>query len=104
MPRKPQGHRLFVHSRIWRPLGLSPGTTVRVHLELDPEAGEVDIPEWIVEAMDPRGGARATFATLGAATRREIVAWLVRARHEETRERRLETALDRLESGRLRSD
>ncbi len=38
------------------------------------------------------------------ATRREMVRWLEAARRPETRERRLELALERLEADRLRED
>ena len=102
MPRAGGGHRLFVHSRIWRPLGLRSGSRITVELGRDPSADEISLPPFWVEVLERRSRAAQRFATLPPATRREIVRWLTVARQRSTRERRMEVVLDRLEAGQLR--
>ena len=104
MPRGQGRHRLFVHSRVWRPLGLTEGSTVRVELRADLEGSAVEIPRFWQESLDRRPRAARRFAGLPGATRREMVRWLEAARRPETRERRIELALERLEADRLRED
>jgi hypothetical protein len=102
MPRADGGHRLFVHSRIWRSLGLRPGARVTVELAADPAGTEVVLPLFWQRALERRRRAARRFARLPPATRREIVRWLGAARQAATRKRRVELALERLEADRLR--
>jgi len=102
MPRGRGMHRLFVHSRVWRPLALTEGCRVRVELTKDLEGSAVEVPMFWQEALDRRLRAGQRFARFPPATRSEIVAWLQAARRPETRERRIELALERLEADRLR--
>lgn len=102
MPRGHGKHRLFVHSRVWRPLALTDGCRLRVEVSVDRDGSAVEVPSFWQEALDRRSRAAQRFAGLPAATRREMVRWLEAARRPETRERRIELALERLEADRLR--
>ena len=102
MPRGQGKHRLFVHSRVWRPLALTDGCRVRVEVTADREGSVVEVPLFLQEALDRRPRAAQRFAGLPPATQREMVSWLHAARRPETRERRIELALERLEADRLR--
>ena len=92
-------YRLVVHSRIWRARGVDEGDTVAVAIERDLEPrNDLPLPADFLRALDDRPTVRAYVATLTPAVRREIAAWLAAAKRRETRERRIETTLDRLEA------
>lgn len=102
MPRGHGRHRLFVHSRVWRPLALTDGCRVPVEVTADREGSAVEVPLFWQQALDRRPRAAQRFADLSPATRRETVHWLQAARRPGTRERRIDLALERLEADRLR--
>ncbi len=74
MPRAGGGHRLFVHSRIWRPLGLQPGDPVTVEVAADLAGAEVVVPRFWRQALERRSQAARRFAGLRPATQRESCA------------------------------
>ena len=98
VPRGGGRHRLFIHGRVWRTLGLEDGARVHVQLALDPAADVVEMPPYLREALERRPAAAAVFARMPPASRREIVRSLEGVRTAATRERRLERGLDRLEA------
>ena len=89
-------HRLFLHSRIWRKLGLDTGDTVEVTLALDTESREVPLPEDLAAALAECPGALAVFKNMTVALRREFVSWVFNAKKEHTRSRRIQTGIARL--------
>ena len=97
-PRGNQAHRLFVHSRIWRPRRIDVGDSLEILLERDHESREPDTPYDFLRALQGRPAARDVYAHSSVALRREIGNWLAAAKRSETRERRIETALDHLEA------
>lgn len=97
-PRGNQAYRLFVHSRVWRPRRLDIGDTLEIVLERDDESREPDTPHDLMRALESRPAARNVYAQSSVAQRREIGNWLAAAKRSETRERRIETALDHLEA------
>ena len=96
VPRGRGRHRLFIHSRIWRKLGLDTGGTVRITLSQDKQSREVVVPDEITAALGKRGEARAAFDALTATGRRAFVAWILQAKKPETRSRRIEIGMERL--------
>lgn len=96
-PRGAGRHRLYVHSRIWRPLRLDIGDSVEIMIERDHESREIATPRDLLRALERRPAARAAFRSSTVARQREISNWLVAAKRPETRERRIEQALDTLE-------
>jgi hypothetical protein len=97
-PRGSGAHRLFVHSRIWRPRRLDIGDAIEVHIERDHESREPDTPYDLLRALQKRPAALRFYQRASAALRREIGHWLAAAKRPETRERRIEAALDNLET------
>ena len=59
-------------------------------------------PPYLVAALKKNAKARATFARLTPGQQREYVDWLVEAKRDATRERRLAQALELLTAGRQR--
>ena len=97
IPRGDGAYRLFVHSRVWRPRGLDSGDTIELSIERDEEPREVATPHDLLRALEDRPRAQAEFRAAGPGLRREIAAWLAAAKQAQTRERRIERALDELE-------
>ncbi len=51
VPRGGGRHRLFIHSRIWRRLGVDSGDVVRISLLRNGESREVIVPQEIAAAL-----------------------------------------------------
>ena len=97
-PRGSRAHRLFVHSRIWRPRRLDIGDSIEIQLDRDDASREPDTPYDLLRALRDRPAARDVYDRSSVAQRREIGNWLAAAKRSGTRERRIEVALDHLES------
>lgn len=97
-PRGGGAHRLFVHSRIWRPRRLDIGDSIEIQIERDYESREPDTPHDLLKALQKRPAARGFYERASVALRREIGRWLAAAKRPETRERRVEQALDSLDA------
>lgn len=67
------------------------------------KAAPVEAPAYLAEALKRNSRAQKTWGALSPSHRREYVAWLTEAKREETRERRLETALEWLAEGKPRN-
>jgi hypothetical protein len=70
-----------------------------------PKVGLTDlqVPQTLAEALKRSAKARATWEKFSPSHRREYIAWLTEAKRDETRERRLETALEWLAEGKSRN-
>ena len=65
--------------------------------------GPVEVPADLEAALRRNRKARAAFDALSPSHRREYVEWITEAKREETRERRLETALEWMAEGKSRN-
>lgn len=63
-PRGGGMHRLFVHSDIWRKLGVDVGDVVDVEINRDVEEWEIPVPADLSEAMPPCSEAFEAFRAL----------------------------------------
>jgi len=63
----------------------------------------VVLPDYFAAALKKNPKARTTFAGFSPSHKREYVDWLIEAKREETRERRLQTALEWLAEGKPRN-
>jgi uncharacterized protein YdeI (YjbR/CyaY-like superfamily) len=57
------------------------------------------VPPYLLAALEKNRKARTTFESLPPSHKREYVEWITEAKREETRERRLATAMEWLSDG-----
>jgi len=80
--------------------GVAAGDEVDVDIELDTEAREATVPPDLAQAMDAAPDARQFFDGLSYSQQRWFVLGIEDAKTEETRQRRITKAVDRLREGR----
>lgn len=61
------------------------------------------VPEDLARALKKNAKARATFEHFSPSQKREYIEWIVEAKREETRQRRLETAIEWMAEGKQRN-
>lgn len=64
---------------------------------------EAAVPDDLAAALKRNRAARANFESFSPGQRREYVEWIVEAKREETRQKRLATAVERLAEGKTRN-
>jgi bacteriocin resistance YdeI/OmpD-like protein/uncharacterized protein DUF1905 len=84
-------------------VGLQAGETVTFELELDAAPREVAIPPALAQALSADPGAQRAFGGLAFTHRKEFARWIEEAKRDETRERRVATAIEMLHAGQTRS-
>ena len=62
----------------------------------------MEIPDYITAALMKNRKAQATFEGFSPSHRREYVEWITEAKSEDTRRRRLETAIEWMADGKSR--
>ena len=60
---------------------------------------ELEVPSWFLSELGKNSKARDCFNKLSAAHKREYLDWIMEAKKEETRQRRLDTTLEWLSQG-----
>lgn len=79
-------------------LGVEIGDTVEVSITADTAERTVDIPDALAEALASDPTATAAFDALSYTRRKEIARSIAEAKQEQTRQRRLDKALEDLRS------
>ena len=79
--------------------GVAAGERVTVQLEADLEERTVEVPDDLRAALDGDDEARSAFEALSYSHRKEYAAWIVEAKRDETRRRRIAKTLERLHAG-----
>jgi len=69
-------------------------------LERDDAPRTVEVPADLATAMDAQPAARVAFEGLSYSHRREYVTWIVEAKRDDTRRRRIDKAVAMLRQGR----
>lgn len=64
---------------------------------------EIVVPEVLIEALKKSDKAQATFDNFSPSNKREYVMWINEAKTEATRDKRLETAIEWMEEGKVRN-
>ena len=64
---------------------------------------ELDVPDDLIEALRSNPQALATFEGFSPSNKREYVEWVTEAKSEETRKRRLDTAIEWMAEGKIRN-
>ena len=80
--------------------GVAAGDEVQVDLQLDTEPRQVAVPDDLTEALGVDAEAAKTFEGLPYSHQRSYTDWIESAKRPETRERRIQQAVEMLRSGR----
>jgi len=83
--------------------GVEAGDLVDVAVELDAAPRDVEVPEALAEALATDPKAKATFDAMAFTHRKEYARWVADAKREETRQRRVQQALEMIRWGKTRS-
>ena len=83
--------------------GVAIGGTVDVVVELDQAPREVEVPELLATALAADPVASAAFDQLAFTHRKEFARWVAEAKRDETRQRRVEQAVEMIRTGQTRS-
>lgn len=81
-------------------IGKDFGDTVHVTLKKDEEDRVVEVPEEFLELMKQTPEALANYEKLSYTAKKEYVTWITSAKKAETKQNRLEIALEQLKQGR----
>lgn len=81
--------------------GIAPGDEFEVDIVLDDQPREVVVPDDLAAALDRAPAARAFFDSLSFSNKRRFTVPLEEAKTAETRQRRLDRALESLSNGKL---
>ena len=87
---------MMVNKAMQKGAGVGDGDKVRVAMELDLEPRVLDVPGVLQMALDQDPEAKAGFDNMPYSHRKEYVDWIVDAKRDETRQRRVEKALTML--------
>ena len=83
--------------------GVEAGDEVDVTVELDTAPREVEVPEALAAALAADPQAEASFEQMAFSHRKEYARWIAEAKQEETRQRRVEQALEMIRAGKTRT-
>lgn len=83
--------------------GVQAADEVEVAIELDVAPREVEVPEALAAALaaDPQAGE--SFERMAVTHRREYARWVAEAKQEQTRQRRVQHALEMIRAGKTRT-
>lgn len=95
-PRGGGAHRLFVHSDIWRKLGVDVGDVVEVEIERDEQEWEIAVPADLAEVMPEGSEALEAFQALTVPNRKRFIDRIEEAKTPATRQRRIERGVQLL--------
>jgi uncharacterized protein YdeI (YjbR/CyaY-like superfamily) len=92
-----------LNKEVRRGAGVEAGDEVSVAVELDTAPREVEVPEALAAALAADPQARASFEHMAFTHRKEYARWIGEAKQEETRQRRVQRALEMIRAGQTRS-
>ncbi len=93
-PKAGGGHRLHVHGESRREAGAKVGDRVTIHLWRDRDPGGPEPPPDLAEALREMD-VLDTFRTMGPAMQRELVAYVEKAKRDETRRKYVARVVER---------
>jgi hypothetical protein len=92
-------HMLIILKEIRETIGKSFGDEVNITVELDTEPRVIEIPEDLLRELEKDEEAKAFFDNLSYTHQREYVNWIIEAKKEETRARRIARAIEMMKEG-----
>lgn len=96
----PDGRYLVVNRSVRDAAGVAAGDRVRVVVDRDRAERTVEAPDDLAAALAADSTASDYFDKLSYSRRKEYVTWIEGAKREETRQRRIAQAVERLAAGR----
>lgn len=98
-----RGHWIRVDEALQRVAGISPGDTAELSLEVSPDWPEPDVPDDLAAALAKAPAQiRDTWQDITPMARWEWVRWVQATRNPQTRQRRVEVSISKLDSGKRR--
>jgi len=88
-----------VNESIREAIGVSKGDQVQVVLERDTAPRMVEVPADFKQTLSKHNKQQQTFDKLSYSYKKEYVEWIVSAKRDETRVRRIDKALEMLRAG-----
>jgi uncharacterized protein YdeI (YjbR/CyaY-like superfamily) len=79
------------------------GDEVEMAIELDVAPREVEVPEALSAALAADRQAGESFERMAFTHRKEYARWVAEARHQQTRQRRVQQALEMIRAGKTRT-
>jgi len=92
-------HMLLVLKEIREKVGKSFGDKVAVELEEDFEPRQVEVPADLQSALEADPISQASFDRLSYTHQKEYVRWIMEAKHDSTRQKRIQQAIEMLRQG-----
>jgi Bacteriocin-protection, YdeI or OmpD-Associated/Domain of unknown function (DUF1905) len=83
--------------------GVQAGDEVDVTIELDSAPRDVEVPEALAAALAADPSAKAAFEGMAFTHRKEYARWVAEAKRDETRQRRVQQAVEMIRAGQTRS-
>ena len=94
---------LGLNKEVRQGAGVEAGDEVDVTVELDTAPREVEVPEALAAALVADPQAKASFEDMAFTHRKEYARWIAEAKQQETRQRRVQRALEMIRAGQTRS-
>ena len=94
---------LGLNKEVRQGAGVEAGDEVEVAVELDTAPREVDVPAELAAALRADPEAAAAYEKLSFTHRKEYARWVAEAKQQETRQRRVQRALEMIRAGKTRS-
>jgi Bacteriocin-protection, YdeI or OmpD-Associated/Domain of unknown function (DUF1905) len=94
---------LGLNKEVRQAAGVQAGDDVDVTVELDAAPREVEVPEALATALAADPEASASFKRMAFTHRKEYARWVAEAKQEQTRQRRVQQALEMIRAGKTRT-
>lgn len=92
-------HFLGLNQKVREAIGKNPGDIIHVKLQKDEAERILDIPEDFENLLDINNKAKDFFSSLSYSNQKKFTDWIISAKKKETREKRMEEAIDMLLKG-----
>lgn len=92
-------HFIGLTQKVRSAIGKNPGDNVHVVIKQDVEPRTVEVPEDFKIFLDENPVVKELFEKLSFTNRKEYVQWIIGAKKQETRERRLRESIDKIAKG-----
>lgn len=92
-------HLLIILKGIREQVGKTFGDEIKISVELDTEPRVLEVPKDLLKELKKDKAAKAFFDTLSYTHQREYVTWIMEAKKEETRARRVLKTIAMLKQG-----